>query len=427
MASAASPPDVIRAVQSYINKILRPKDPAKAISGMRCLLLDASTKTAVSMAYSMHDVLSRDVYLVEDVAAAAALSNLGHLAAIVVVRPTAENVRALLGHLKEPRFREYHIFFTNIVTQDLLRKLADADHTQVVKQVQEFYIDYFPINTDLFSLNLGGSLSLSRPRSSYSVHEAAAFTRTSQGLLAALLALKLKPYVRYHGASEVASALAREVTGTMSGERDLFTFQRGAAAPPLLLVLDRREDPVTPLLTQWTYQAMVHELMPGGIKANTVDLRGVKGVSKDLECVCSCAASRGRPGRASRVDGGARARQVFPHPSPHRPRPVPQASGPVRDAGRLLPRAQGRQLRRPGRRGAHDAGRLRRVARYEEARRGVGHCLPRRGSCVGRVACGSATRVACDCDWRRCGLLCSGMRLACGWRHSSRESTADAH
>ena len=31
--------------------------------------------------------------------------------------------------------------------------------------------------------------------------------------------------------------------------------------PPLLLILDRRNDPVTPLLTQWTYQAMVHELL----------------------------------------------------------------------------------------------------------------------------------------------------------------------
>lgn len=29
--------------------------------------------------------------------------------------------------------------------------------------------------------------------------------------------------------------------------------------PPLLLIIDRRSDPVTPLLTQWTYQAMLHE------------------------------------------------------------------------------------------------------------------------------------------------------------------------
>lgn len=54
--------------------------------------------------------------------------------------------------------------------------------------------------------------------------------------------------------------------------------------PSLQLVLDRREDPVTPLLSQWTYQAMVHELLPKGISNNLVDLRGVPGVSsKELQ------------------------------------------------------------------------------------------------------------------------------------------------
>ena len=43
----------------------------------------------------------------------------------------------------------------------------------------------------------------------------------------------------------------------------------------------RREDPVTPLLTQWTYQAMVHQLI--GIKNNRVSLAGVPGVSKELQ------------------------------------------------------------------------------------------------------------------------------------------------
>jgi len=38
----------------------------------------------------------------------------------------------------------------------------------------------------------------------------------------------------------------------------------------LLLILDRKDDPVTPLLTQWTYQAMVHGMI--GIENNLVDL-----------------------------------------------------------------------------------------------------------------------------------------------------------
>jgi len=51
----------------------------------------------------------------------------------------------------------------------------------------------------------------------------------------------------------------------------------------LQLVLDRREDVLTPLLTQWTYQAQVHELLPKGIANNIVSLKGVAGVSKDME------------------------------------------------------------------------------------------------------------------------------------------------
>ena len=40
----------------------------------------------------------------------------------------------------------------------------------------------------------------------------------------------------------------------------------------LLLIIERKEDPITPLLTQWTYQAMVHELI--GINYNIVDMKG---------------------------------------------------------------------------------------------------------------------------------------------------------
>ena len=42
----------------------------------------------------------------------------------------------------------------------------------------------------------------------------------------------------------------------------------------LVVVVDRRLDPVTPLLSQWTYQAMVHELF--GIHFNRVDARQVE-------------------------------------------------------------------------------------------------------------------------------------------------------
>lgn len=60
----------------------------------------------------------------------------------------------------------------------------------------------------------------------------------------------------------------------------MFEFRR-TDVPPLLLILDRRDDPVTPLLMQWTYQAMVHELIT--ISNNRVDLRNVPGIREELK------------------------------------------------------------------------------------------------------------------------------------------------
>ena len=47
-------------------------------------------------------------------------------------------------------------------------------------------------------------------------------------------------------------------------------FDFGARSNPIMLLLDRRDDPVTPLLTQWTYQAMIHELI--GMEDNRLTL-----------------------------------------------------------------------------------------------------------------------------------------------------------
>lgn len=60
----------------------------------------------------------------------------------------------------------------------------------------------------------------------------------------------------------------------------LFDFRR-TENPPLLLILDRRNDPVTPLLTQWTYQAMVHEVL--GIRNGRVSLADADGVRPELQ------------------------------------------------------------------------------------------------------------------------------------------------
>ena len=58
----------------------------------------------------------------------------------------------------DPRFSEYHLFFSNIVPNYFLQQLADADEHEVIRQVQEFYGDFMAINEDLFTINQRYSL-----------------------------------------------------------------------------------------------------------------------------------------------------------------------------------------------------------------------------------------------------------------------------
>lgn len=106
------------------------------------------------------------------------------------------------------------------------------------------------------------------------------FDRHVQGLVALLLSLKKKPLIRYERMSQMAKKLGQEVLFQMNTEQQLFDF-RPTSVPPLLLILDRRNDPVTPLLSQWTYQAMVHELI--GITNGRVSLASAPDVTDDLK------------------------------------------------------------------------------------------------------------------------------------------------
>ncbi|KOC65787.1 Vacuolar protein sorting-associated protein 45, partial [Habropoda laboriosa] len=103
--------------------------------------------------------------------------------------------------------------------------------------------------------------------------------RTVLGIISVLLSLKRCPYIRYQSSSDMAKRLAERVREVLNKESNSFEFRQDSS--PILLVLDRRDDPVTPLLHQWTYQAMVHELLT--ITNNRVNLSHVKGISKELQ------------------------------------------------------------------------------------------------------------------------------------------------
>lgn len=178
--------------------------------------------------------------------------------------------------------------FSNIIRKSSLERLAEADDHEVVRAVQEHFADYLVINPDLMSLNI--SFPLRRVWSnSPDQWNADSLQRTTEGIIALLLSLKKKPLIRYARNSLLAKKLASEVRYQMTQEDQLFEFRK-TDTPPILLIMDRRDDPVTPLLSQWTYQAMVHELL--GIRNGRVDLSDVPDIRPELKVVIPCAIAK---------------------------------------------------------------------------------------------------------------------------------------
>ncbi|ORY44141.1 Sec1 family protein [Rhizoclosmatium globosum] len=223
------------------------------VTGMKVLLLDAETTPIVSTVATQSQLLAREVYLIDKIGGDAK-EKMKHLKCVAFVRPSPESIQALVEELRDPRFGDYYLC-------NAIERLAEADETECVKEVQEYYADFLAVNNDLFSFNL------------------TAPTNPLYGLVSVLLALKKKPLIRYERNSQLAAKLATELSYQIAQEGPLFDFRK-PDTPPILLILDRRNDPVTPLLNQWTYQAMVHELF--GITNGRVDLTSIQDVRPEL-------------------------------------------------------------------------------------------------------------------------------------------------
>lgn len=176
-------------------------------------------------------------------------------------------------------YTENILDFSNIVRKSSLERLAEADDNEVVRSIQEYFADYNVINPDLLSLDI--SFPKNRLWSNHpDIWNPDSLQRCTEGIIALLLSLKKRPLIRYEKNSLMAKKLATEIKYQMTQEDQLFDFRK-TDTPPILLLLDRRDDPITPLLTQWTYQAMVHELL--GIFNGRVNLSDVPDVRPELK------------------------------------------------------------------------------------------------------------------------------------------------
>ena len=92
-----------------------------------------------------------------------------------------------------------------------------------------------------------------------------------EGIISACMSNRCFPIIKVVKGSEICSMIAHQVYKFFENNSDFIKKECGKELNGILFIYDRKEDPITPLLNQWTYQAMIHELI--GINNNIVDIK----------------------------------------------------------------------------------------------------------------------------------------------------------
>jgi hypothetical protein len=210
--------------------------------------------------------------------------------AIYFVQPTKANIARICQDCVQHLYTSMHLHFVSPLPRALLEELAQATlASNSVSQISKIYdqtLDFITLEPNLFSLKQANSyFTYNNPK----VQEAEAvqwMERITQGLFSVLATFGVIPVIRCPTncvAEEIAQKLHDLLRTHLSGRSHLFPSNAGGASyqRPVLILLDRNQDLVTPVHHTATYKALVDDLLT--LQMNRVTITGDDGQKKTYD------------------------------------------------------------------------------------------------------------------------------------------------
>eukprot|EP00767_Chilomastix_cuspidata_P000795 gnl/Chilomastix_cuspidata/1223.p1 GENE.gnl/Chilomastix_cuspidata/1223~~gnl/Chilomastix_cuspidata/1223.p1 ORF type:complete len:639 (+),score=370.17 gnl/Chilomastix_cuspidata/1223:467-2383(+) len=250
--------------------------------GIKVLVLDDTISQILSV------IVPNSVNAQMDVSATMLISNLTNVTgqkmswakAVLFIEPSSTNLELLTQQLTAPMFGEYWVNFTSEPTREQLERLARADRTKRVVRVRVLFGRYAPVLPRLFHTPPGAGADDLRA--------------DADSLMSTLLSAGRMPFAVRHSRAPRARELCGHLHRLLAQTRGRFVFDENGRPPadtteapqlPLeVIVLDRADDPLSPLVTSWTFLGILSELcVLGGGKVTAPVTRRVQGLERHEE------------------------------------------------------------------------------------------------------------------------------------------------
>ena len=242
------------------------------IKEMKAMIYDNETQIMFSLEFSKSTALKQEIFLFENIEKIQPNQKF-NLSGIFFLRPTDQNLTYLKTILENLNFKEIHLFFSNQISDEFLQKIAQFDINMQIKTIQEVYFDYYVINSNVFHLNIESCISnlAMTNENEWNNYDIAIFNRICEGLISICLSNRMNPIIKSVRNSKILQKISQKITKFFNENYDFIRKECGTVQNGILFLYDRKEDPVTPLINQWTYQAQLHEII--GIKNNILILK----------------------------------------------------------------------------------------------------------------------------------------------------------
>ncbi|PIN24669.1 Vesicle trafficking protein Sec1 [Handroanthus impetiginosus] len=240
----------------------------------KVLIMDKVTVKVMSHSCKMSDITDQGVSLVEDLFRRR--QPLPSMDAIYFIQPTKENVIMFLSDMsgREPLYRKAYVYFSSPVAKDLVTRIKnDASVLPRIGALREMNLEYFAIDSQGFITDHERALEdLFGDDAENSRRFDVCLSVMATRIATVFASLKEFPFVRYKAAKGLDDA-------TITTFRDLVPTKLAAAVwnnittykssipnfPQTetceLLIVDRSVDQIAPIIHEWTYDAMCHDLL----------------------------------------------------------------------------------------------------------------------------------------------------------------------
>ncbi|KAJ2305501.1 syntaxin binding protein 1 [Coemansia sp. RSA 2706] len=271
---------------------------ATAPGKWRVVVADRPSLKIVSSVLKMHSVLEQNVVAIQLITRNR--QPYPEMDAVYILVPCADSISRVIddfkvdprtGELVQRQYARAHLFFTGKLSDSLLAHLRSSPAAPFIKAAAELYIEYNPIESRVF-------LTTPSEQPFYALYSPHALNMVGSDLdaaadrlLSVIVSLDIQPYVRYYRPSASApyeilgSTLMSESGATATCPRiaesmaaliqcklnDYYSHEQSSSngrgkrsntlTPSVVIVLDRSVDLYSPLLHEFTYQALVHDLL----------------------------------------------------------------------------------------------------------------------------------------------------------------------